>query len=101
MADPITADPMTADSKTTGPKTTGPKTTGPKTSGPIIVGEHLAHRHGSGFHLQIENLALYAGRTYAVYGANGSGKSTLLNILALLTLPQEGRILFEGRPVNG
>ncbi|MXY50120.1 MAG: ATP-binding cassette domain-containing protein [Gemmatimonadetes bacterium] len=96
MADPMTADPMTADSKTTGPKTTGPKT-----SGPIIVGEHLAHRHGSGFHLQIENLALYAGRTYAVYGANGSGKSTLLNILALLTLPQEGRILFEGRPVNG
>lgn len=86
MADPITADPVTA---------------GPMTAGPIIVGEHLAHRYGSGFHLHVENLALYAGRTYAVYGANGSGKSTLLNILALLTLPQEGRILFEGRPVNG
>ena len=86
MADPITADPVTAD---------------PVTAGPIIVGEHLAHRYGSGFHLHVENLALYAGRTYAVYGANGSGKSTLLNILALLTLPQEGRILFEGRPVNG
>ena len=86
MADPITADPVTA---------------GPMTAGPIIVGERLAHRYGSGFHLHVENLALYAGRTYAVYGANGSGKSTLLNILALLTLPQEGRILFEGRPVNG
>ena len=86
MADPITAVPVTTD---------------PITAGPIIVGEHLAHRYGSGFHLQVENLALYAGRTYAVYGSNGSGKSTLLNILALLTLPQEGRILFEGRPVNG
>lgn len=91
MADPITAGPITA----------GPVTAGPMTAGPIIVGEHLAHRYGSGFHLHVENLALYAGRTYAVYGANGSGKSTLLNILALLTLPQEGRILFEGRPVNG
>ncbi len=86
MSDPITADPTTA---------------GPTTAGPIIVGERLAHRYGPGFHLHVENLALYAGRTYAVYGANGSGKSTLLNILALLTLPQEGRILFEGRPVNG
>ena len=81
MADPITADRVTAD--------------------PIIVCEHLAHRYGSGFHLHVENLALHAGKTYAVYGANGSGKSTLLNILALLTLPQEGRILFEGQPVNG
>lgn len=86
MADPMKAGPMTA---------------GPVTTDPIIVGERLAHRYGSGFHLHVENLALYAGRTYAVYGANGSGKSTLLNILALLTLPQEGRILFEGRLVNG
>ena len=86
MADPITADPMT---------------TGPITTDPIIVGEHLAHRYGSGFHLHVEHLALDAGRTYAIYGANGSGKTTLLNILALLTLPQSGRILFEGRPVNG
>ncbi len=68
---------------------------------PIIVGENLSHRYGAGFHLQVDHLALSAARTYAVYGANGSGKTTLLNILALLTHPQEGRILFEGRPVNG
>ena len=67
---------------------------------PIIVGERLSHRYGTGFHLHIDRLALSAARTYAVYGANGSGKTTLLNILALLTHPQEGRILFEGRPVN-
>lgn len=91
MADPITADPMTVDANTAGAITTDP----------IIVGEQLAHRFGSGFHLHVEHLALYAGKTYAVYGANGSGKTTLLNILALLTPPQEGRILFEGQPVNG
>ena len=96
MADPITADPMTADANTAGANTAGANTVDP-----IIVGEHLAHRFGSGFHLQVEHLALYAGKTYAVYGSNGSGKTTLLNILALLTQPQEGRILFEGRPVNG
>lgn len=68
---------------------------------PIIVVENLAHRYASGFHLRVGRLALSPGRTYAVYGANGSGKTTLLNMLALLTLPQEGRILFEGRPVHG
>ena len=68
---------------------------------PIIVGENLAHRYGSGFHLRVERLALSTGRTYAVYGDNGSGKTTLLNILALLTMPQEGRILLEGRHVIG
>lgn len=68
---------------------------------PIIVGENLSHRYGDGFHLHVDRLALSAARTYAVYGANGSGKTTLLNILALLTHPQEGRILFEGRPVSG
>ena len=68
---------------------------------PIIVGERLSYRYGSGFHLQVDHLALSSGRIYAVYGANGSGKTTLLNILALLTMPQEGRILLEGRPVNG
>lgn len=73
----------------------------PTVADPIIVGEHLAHRYGTGFHLHVEHLALYAGRTYAIYGANGSGKTTLLKIVALLTLPQEGRIFFEGRPVNG
>ncbi|MCY3774193.1 MAG: ATP-binding cassette domain-containing protein [Gemmatimonadetes bacterium] len=68
---------------------------------PIIVVENLAHRYASGFHLRVSRLALSPGRTYAVYGTNGSGKTTLLNMLALLTLPQEGRILFEGRPVHG
>lgn len=68
---------------------------------PIIAVENLAHRYASGFHLRVSRLALSPGRTYAVYGANGSGKTTLLNMLALLTLPQEGRILLEGQPVNG
>jgi len=68
---------------------------------PIIVVEHLAHRYASGFQLRVGRLALSPGKTYAVYGANGSGKTTLLNMLALLTLPQEGRILLEGRPVPG
>ena len=67
---------------------------------PIIVGENLSHRYSAGFHLHVERLTLSAARTYAVYGANGSGKTTLLNILALLTHPQEGRILLDGRPVN-
>ena len=101
MADPIIADPKMAEPKIADPMRSDPMSTDPKVVDPIIVGEHLAHRFGSGFHLHVDHLALYAGRTYAVYGANGSGKTTLLNMLALLTLPQEGRILLEGRSVIG
>ncbi len=68
---------------------------------PIIAVERLAHHYDSGFQLRIRRLALYPGKTYALYGPNGSGKTTLLNMLALLTPPREGRILFEGLPVSG
>ena len=40
------------------------------------------------------------GKTYAVVGKSGSGKSTMLSLLAGLDTPQEGKILYEGTPVN-
>ncbi len=37
------------------------------------------------------------GKKYLITGANGSGKSTLLKILAGLTKPSEGKLLFNGK----
>jgi len=64
---------------------------------PIIVAEDLAYRYARGFQLRVDRMSLYRGKTYAVNGANGSGKSTLLRILALLTVPDRGSLLLEGR----
>lgn len=49
--------------------------------------------------LRVENLELNRGCIYGIIGPSGSGKSTLLRIVNLLTLPEKGMVLFEGKPV--
>ena len=43
------------------------------------------------------DLSLAAGEFAAILGESGVGKSTLLNVIGGLDLPQEGRVLVEGR----
>ncbi|MBV8659696.1 MAG: ABC transporter ATP-binding protein [Burkholderiales bacterium] len=48
-----------------------------------------------GIHLDIE-----AGKTVAFVGSTGSGKSTLVKLLLRFYSPQQGRILFDGQPID-
>lgn len=57
-------------------------------------------RHGDKISLELKKLALWSGRLYILTGPNGSGKSTLLNILALLSKPERGEILYAGERVT-
>jgi len=41
------------------------------------------------------------GEFFAVVGPSGCGKSTMLELLAGLTVPSEGRVEFEGKPIRG
>jgi putative ABC transport system ATP-binding protein len=45
------------------------------------------------------DLALQEGTISALLGPSGSGKSTLIKALGLVSLPDSGRVLFQGRPV--
>ncbi len=45
------------------------------------------------------NLTLTSGRVAALLGPSGSGKSTLIKALGMVSLPDEGDVYFEGRPV--
>jgi len=47
------------------------------------------------------DLAVHAGQSWAVLGANGAGKTTLLHTLAGLRPPAAGRVLLDGRPLDG
>jgi putative ABC transport system ATP-binding protein len=72
---------------------------------PILVAEGLTrtYRIGSGTvtALRCVDLALEAGDFLVVQGPSGSGKTTLINLLGLLDRPDGGRVLLDGRPVEG
>lgn len=50
--------------------------------------------------LDLVELELAVGGSYALLGPNGCGKTTLLHILAFLAPPAQGEIRFKGRPVE-
>jgi len=54
----------------------------------------------SGFSLKIGELELKNSGINVVVGRNGSGKSTLLKLIALLDVPDKGKIVFEGASVH-
>lgn len=57
---------------------------------------------GSGIHaLAPTDLNLRRGEFYSVIGPSGCGKSTLLDIVAGLSRPTTGEIMFEGAAVDG
>ena len=63
---------------------------------PVISINDLLVSQGENFSLSIARLDLLPRRNYALTGPNGAGKSTLLKTMALLTVPQRGRVRFAG-----
>ncbi len=52
------------------------------------------------FTLEVDHLDLFSGNLYTLTGPNGAGKSTLLNILAFLSRPDCGELVFAGEPAR-
>ena len=46
------------------------------------------------------DLDLRKGEFFAVVGPSGCGKSSLLEVIAGLSVPTQGQVAFEGRPVG-
>lgn len=51
--------------------------------------------------LQGIDLDIARGEFVAITGPSGSGKTTLMNLIGLLDVPDGGRYLFDGQPVDG
>lgn len=65
--------------------------------------EGVSHRYPDADVDAIDGLSLHvpAGQTVAFVGSSGSGKSTLLNLVLGFVRPTRGRILLDGRDMQG
>jgi phospholipid/cholesterol/gamma-HCH transport system ATP-binding protein len=67
---------------------------------PLIEFKDVTKRFGDHSVLERINLQIYEGQVTTIIGLSGSGKSVLLkHIIGLLT-PDEGTILFKGKPLS-
>lgn len=66
----------------------------------LIKAENIILQRAGVTVLDISELHVQAGRILALIGPNGAGKSTLLLMLAGLLKPQQGKIYFQGSPIE-
>ncbi len=67
---------------------------------PLLQLEHVSKHFGAVQALCEVDFEVHAGEVVALVGDNGAGKSTLVKTIAGTLMPDEGRIVFEGRPVR-
>ena len=67
---------------------------------PVLIGRQLRCIRGNQTLFQSLNLQLDAGQWLYQQGENGAGKTSLLRILAGLTLPAEGEVLWQNTPIG-
>lgn len=65
---------------------------------PVFQLDRLQKAYKGRVVLDIPELEISAGTITGLYGPNGSGKSTLLSLLALMTPPTRGRLLYQNVP---
>src|SRR3569623_1555953 len=67
---------------------------------PLFRMEGISKRYGGVRALEKAELTVHAGRVHAILGENGAGKSTLIKTMAGVVVPDEGRMLLDGREVT-
>ena len=72
-----------------------------ETAKPILRLEGVGLGFGGVSALDGVNLEVRPGEILALIGPNGSGKTSLLNCVSGFYKPSQGRILYQGRPIQG
>jgi ribose transport system ATP-binding protein len=67
---------------------------------PLFRMEGISKRYGGVRALEKADLDVQAGRVHAILGENGAGKSTLIKVMSGVVVPDEGRMLLDGREVT-
>jgi branched-chain amino acid transport system ATP-binding protein len=70
-------------------------------SAPLLAAETLSRAFGALSALDRVSFEVAARERRAIIGPNGAGKTTLFNVITGQLAPTGGRILLEGRPIEG
>lgn len=62
--------------------------------------ENITKRYAAHTALDDVSLDVPQGSIYGLLGPNGAGKSTLIRVINRITMPDAGRVLFEGKPIE-
>jgi len=68
---------------------------------PLIEFQNVSKRFGDRTVLDRVNLKIYEGQVTTIIGLSGAGKSVILKHIIGLVQPDEGTILFRGKPITG
>jgi simple sugar transport system ATP-binding protein len=71
----------------------------PVDTAPLLEARHLSKRFGGVQALERVSFRLDPGEVLALAGDNGAGKSTLIKCISGVHQPDEGEVLYQGRPV--
>ncbi len=66
----------------------------------IITAENITKRFTGHTALDGVTVEIPQGSVYGLLGPYGAGKTTLIRVINRITIPDEGRVLFEGKPIT-
>ena len=66
----------------------------------ILQIENVTKRYSNHTALNDVSLNVPRGSVYGLLGPNGAGKTTLIRVINRITLPDAGRVLFDGKPIT-
>lgn len=66
----------------------------------ILEAEEITKTYGKYKALDAINLSIPEQSIFGIMGPNGAGKTSLIRIVNQITMPDSGRILFDGKPIQ-
>lgn len=66
----------------------------------IIKCENVSKSFGEKVALDNVSIDIPEGKIFGLLGPNGAGKTTLIRIINRITIPNDGKVLFNGRPIT-
>lgn len=64
----------------------------------FIEAQHLVKKFEQHTALNDVSISIPKGQVFGLLGPNGAGKTTFIRIINRITVPDSGRVLFDGRP---